>query len=88
MEFFPLYNFFKHTLFNILTGCRTRSPTNLQHLCCKALIKNNNNNKKLVTTVDFVTQENIQNICGHKSKAVVHGAKNLYETIGSFHKES
>jgi len=39
MEFFLLSTTFQTHLFKIFkTGCRTRSPTDLQHLCFKALI--------------------------------------------------
>ena len=41
MDFFSCLKLFKHTVQSLtsLVGCRTWCPTDLQHLCCKALIK-------------------------------------------------
>ena len=43
MDFFSCLQIFKHTDLNStsLAGCRTWCPTDLQHLCCKALINKN-----------------------------------------------
>ena len=42
MDFFSSLQLFKHTVQSStsLAGCRTWCPTDLQHLCCKALIIN------------------------------------------------
>jgi len=41
IDFFSCLQLLKHTVLNVtsLAGRRTWCPTNLQHLCCKALIK-------------------------------------------------
>ena len=45
MDFFSCLQLFKHTVQSStsLAGCRTWCPTDLQHLCCKALMNKNKN---------------------------------------------
>jgi len=53
---------------HLKTGCRTRSPTDLQHLCCKALI---NKIKKLVReAIEAVRKFSF--LCSVRHKYVLH----------------
>ena len=56
MDFFSCLQLFKHTVLNLtsLVGCRTWCPTDLQHLCCKALINWGNEFQSLITLLTTI----------------------------------